>query len=259
MDPDNMKSWSFSPDCSLDKASTSSKGFISHCKNLLRAQGPCGVIGLFSLEESVGWGKGGYSERCSALQHSPFEPAPDLPNGPCPAASQHGLGPTREGEKTPPEQTPEPGWKFLNPRAQGGGIASLSGCELCCHLWMPEHHQHSRPSTSSTLLTLSSPNSLPVSLQPLLPSCAPLSPHALLSPPLPSPLTTLAAHTPPSSTSLFPYLRAPYSPSSPSLLPCLDLHPSHSRKPTGTARKLESHFPRTSFPAFTSSEEQQVM
>lgn len=68
LDPDNMKSWPFSPYCSLDKASTSSKGFISHCKNLLRAQGLFGVIGLFSQEESVGWRKGGHSERCSALQ-----------------------------------------------------------------------------------------------------------------------------------------------------------------------------------------------
>lgn len=148
------------------------------------------------------------------------------------------------------------------PEPREVALPSLSGCELCCHLWMPEHHQHSRPSTSSTLLTSPTPNSLPVSLQPLLPSCAPLSPHALLSSPLPSFLSAPAAPDPPASTSLFPYLRAPYSPPSPSLLPCLDLHPNHSRKPTGTARKLESHFPVTSFPAhpaFTSSEEQQVV
>lgn len=198
MDPDNMTSWLFSPDCSLDKASTSPKGFISHCKNLLRAQGPCGAIGLFSLKESVGCGEGAIQkERCSAQQCSPFEPAPDLPDGPCPAACQHGLGPTREGEKTPPEQTPEPGWEFLNPRAQGGGIANLSGCELCYHLWMPEQHQHSRPSTSSTLLTLSSPNSLPVSLQPLLP---PLRPS----------VTSCPAVT--SSPQLPHYPGSPYSP-----------------------------------------------
>lgn len=75
-------------------------------------------------------------------------------------------------------------------------LPSLSECELYCHLWMPEHQQHSRPSTSSTFLTSPSPNSLPVSLQPLLPFCAPLSPHALLSPPLPSSLTALATHIP---------------------------------------------------------------
>lgn len=71
----------------------------------------------------------------------------------------------------------------------------------CAVIWMPEHHQHSRPSTSSTLLTSPTPNSLPVSLQPLLPSCAPLSPHALLSSPLPSSLAALAAPNPPASTS----------------------------------------------------------
>lgn len=45
MDPDNMKSRLFSPDCSLDKASMSSKGFISHCKNLFGAQGPVRLLG----------------------------------------------------------------------------------------------------------------------------------------------------------------------------------------------------------------------
>lgn len=74
---------------------------------------------------------------------------------------------------------------ILNPELREVALPSLSGCELCCHLWMSEHHQHSRPSTPSTLLISLSPNSLPVSLQPLLPSCATLSPPAcchLLSP-----------------------------------------------------------------------------
>lgn len=144
------------------------------------------------------------------------------------------------------------------PEPREVALPSLSGCELCCHLWMPEHHQQSRPSTSSALLTSPSPSSLPASSAILCPSVT-LCPAVISSPQLPN---CPGSPYPPASTFLFPYLRAPYSPSSPSLLPCLDLHPSDSRKLTGTAKKSESYFPMTSFPAhpaFTSSEEQEVM
>lgn len=85
------------------------------------------------------------------------------------------------------------------PEPREVALLSLSGCELCCHLWMPEHHQHSRPSTSSTLLTSplptasQSPSSLffhPVPLCHLMPCCHLLSP----APSLPrQPLTPLPA------------------------------------------------------------------
>lgn len=163
------------------------------------------------------------------------------------------------------------GGSSSTPEIREVALPSLSGFEFCCHLCMPEHHEYSRPSTLSTLLTLPSPNSLPASLQPLLSSCAPLSPHSPLSPhallsphpphpPAPSlpwqPIPPLP--TPPCSH----ISGLPILPPSPFLLPCLDLHTSRSRKPTGIARKLESHFPITPFPAhpaFTSSEEHQVM
>lgn len=74
------------------------------------------------------------------------------------------------------------GGSSSTPEIREVALPSLSGFEFCCHLCMPEHHEYSRPSTLSTLLTLPSPNSLPASLQPLLSSCAPLSPHSPLSP-----------------------------------------------------------------------------
>lgn len=119
-------------------------------------------------------------------------------------------------------------------------------------------------SMPSTLLTLPTANSLPVSLQPLLPPCAPLSPCAPVTHPFPPPSVTQSWQP------LFPMPAPPRSCISghPTLshtsfsvhLSCQDPHPAHSRAPTGTAKKLEPHFPVTSFPAhpaFTSSEEQQ--
>lgn len=73
------------------------------------------------------------------------------------------------------------GGSSSTPETREVALPSLSEFEFCCHLCMPEHHEYSRPSTLSTLLTLPSLNSLPASLQPLLSSCAPLSPHAPLS------------------------------------------------------------------------------
>lgn len=87
-------------------------------------------------------------------------------------------------------------------------------------------------------------------------------PVPLCHPPLPSSLayTALAAVVPRTITSPVPYLRAPTHTTFSVHLSHQDPHPGHSRAPTGTAKKLEPHFPVTSFPthlAFTSSEEQQ--
>lgn len=63
----------------------------------------CRVIGLFPLEKSVGWG--GFRRRVAQLSTMDlFEPAPNLPDGPCPAASQHDPGPTGASEGHGPYQ-----------------------------------------------------------------------------------------------------------------------------------------------------------
>lgn len=148
-------------------------------------------------------------------------------------------------------QSQSPG-RWHCPAFLGVNAAVTSGCQSTISTADPPHQapcSHHPPPTASQ-----SPSSLfchPVPLSHPMPCC-----HLL------SPVHCLAAPSLTASTSLFPYLRASYSLSSSSLLSCLDLHLNHSRKPTGTAKKLESHFPVTSFlahPAFTSSEGLQVM
>lgn len=180
----------------------SSKGFISHCKNLLRAQGPVELL-VSSLWREV-WGEGRESFRRRDAQLSSSALLSQLQTLlmglvlllPSMALVPQGKVGRPHQNRTHQNRTQNLGGTPSIPEPREVALPSLSGCELCCHLWMPEHHQHSRPSTSSTLLTSPSPNSLPDSLQPLLPFCASLSPHALLSPPLSSPPTALAAHIP---------------------------------------------------------------
>lgn len=144
---------------------------------------------------------------------------------------------------------PEPRGGGIGPFFLGWTSAVIFGCR--------NPVSTAAPSPPSTLLTLPTPSSLPVSLRPLLPPCAPLSPT-------PSQLPHL--HSPGSRCPPYHHLPGPVSQGSHTHttfsvhLSHQDPHPGHSRAPTGTAKKLEPHFPVTSFPthpAFTSSEEQQ--
>lgn len=72
-----------------------------HQSGLFLTQGLClghtGLRSYWSLLslEKYGVGSGNQKDGCSAQHHGPFEPGPDLPDGPCPPASQHGPGPIR--------------------------------------------------------------------------------------------------------------------------------------------------------------------
>lgn len=127
MDPDNRKSCQFSPDCSLDKASTSSKGFISHSRTLLRARRPVELL-VSSLWRKV-WGGGAFKRRDAQLstvallsQLQIFLMGRVLL---LPSMALALQGPS-EGHETPPEETPEPGCRILDPRAQGEVALGLS-------------------------------------------------------------------------------------------------------------------------------------
>lgn len=107
-------------------------------------------------------------------------------------------------------------------------------------------------SNLSTWLTLPNPNSLPVSLQLLLPPYAPLPPWGLLSP---TPSQLPCSHSLGTTDSLCHISGLPSLPHNifSGHLSCQDPHPVRGRAPTCTAKKLEPHFPGTSFPAHPAS------
>lgn len=92
------------------------KGFNFSPRTLLRACRPVELL-VSSLWRKV-WDGGGFRRRVAQLSTMDlFEPAPDLPDGPCPDASQHDPGPTGLVKVMDPTRTDPRAW-VQDPRAQ---------------------------------------------------------------------------------------------------------------------------------------------